>query len=66
MFLNPSLTFYLKIFNSPKTGIGALRPAVLLTICFFKRKTIIQTHHKKKWEDKLSSDLDYVVYSYPY
>ena len=24
MFLNPSLTFYFKIFNSPKAGIGAL------------------------------------------
>jgi len=24
MFLNPSLTFYFKMFNSPKTGIGAL------------------------------------------
>jgi len=24
MFLNPSLTFYFKMLNSPKTGIGAL------------------------------------------
>ena len=34
MFLNPSLTFYFKMFNSPKTGIGALKYRSKLTWSF--------------------------------
>ena len=29
MFLNPSLTFHFKMFNSPKTGIGTLRKKIM-------------------------------------
>ena len=32
MFLNSSLTFYIKMFNSPMTGIGALRKVKMRTL----------------------------------
>jgi len=47
MFLNPSLTFYFKMFNSPKTGIGAFKYLLNLfnfhdSECCYENKLIIE------------------------